>query len=346
MPFSSRLSPLGLVLLALAACTDSPVAPLEDVETADRKRPPTTTPAASSPSENPLSGARFFVDPYSNARKQVAAWQSTRPLDAAEVEKIAAQPMAFWIGTWFSDVRAATNDVVTRSVAAGAVPVLVLYNIPQRDCGSYSAGGAGSADAYRTYIAQVAGGMGGRKSVVILEPDAISNASCLSAADQELRFTLIREAVVTLKNAGGLVYIDAGHAAWLSVSTAAERLKRAGIENAQGFALNVSNFQSNAANASYGSSVSVLVGGKHFVIDSSRNGMGPNGAEWCNPDGRALGTTPTAATNHALIDAFLWVKRPGESDGTCNGGPAAGNWWGDYALGMAKRTTTTMLAAP
>jgi endoglucanase len=56
-----------------------------------------------------------------------------------------------------------------------------------------------------------------------------------------------------------------------------------------------------------------------------------------NPDGRALGSGPGTLTGHPLAVAYLWVKRPGESDGTCNGGPAAGAWWADYALGLARR---------
>ena len=39
----------------------------------------------------------------------------------------------------------------------------------------------------------------------------------------------------------------------------------------------------------------------------------------------------------SLLDAFVWIKRPGESDGTCNGGPPAGSWWPEYALGLAQR---------
>ena len=43
-----------------------------------------------------------------------------------------------------------------------------------------------------------------------------------------------------------------------------------------------------------------------------------------------------AAQGHPLADAFLWVKTPGESDGTCNGGPRAGEWWADYALELSR----------
>ncbi len=74
------------------------------------------------------------------------------------------------------------------------------------------------------------------------------------------------------------------------------------------------------------------------VIDTSRNGNGSaTGGEWCNPAGRALGNTPSVSSGQPLIDAYLWIKAPGESDGTCNGGPSAGGWWADYALGLAQR---------
>ena len=86
----------------------------------------------------------------------------------------------------------------------------------------------------------------------------------------------------------------------------------------------------------YGKQLSAAVGGKHFVIDTSRNGLGP-ATTWCNPSGEALGARPNAATGQTRVDAYLWVKRPGESDGTCNGGPAAGTFWADYALGLAQR---------
>ena len=71
-------------------------------------------------------------------------------------------------------------------------------------------------------------------------------------------------------------------------------------------------------------------------MDTSRNGRGaaPGGA-WCNPPGRLLGAAPTASTGNPLIDGYLWIKRPGESDGTCNGGPPAGTWWPAYALELA-----------
>ena len=343
----SRIFALSGAIMGLGACADAGViepALGPDTATVSIEVTPPVTATPAPVAANPFEGHGFYVDPNSNAASQVAQWRSTRAVDALELEKIANTAQAFWLNGWNADVQAAADQIVTRSQAAGAMPVLVLYNIPQRDCGSYSAGGTANADAYRSWIGKVAAGIKQRKTVIILEPDALAGASCLSAADQALRFTLLRDAVLVLSAAGGVVYIDAGHPAWLSTATAADRLKRAGIDYAQGFSLNVSNFHTNASNASYGTTLSNLVGGKHFVIDSSRNGAGP-GSTWCNPAGRALGTAPTWRTNHALIDAFLWIKRPGESDGTCSGGPKSGAWWADYALGMAQRTSGAMLAA-
>jgi endoglucanase len=145
--------------------------------------------------------------------------------------------------------------------------------------------------------------------------------------------------VSTLRaNSGTLVYIDAGHSHWQTAATMATRLANAGVATANGFALNVSNFYYTSEQASYGDAISALVGGRHYVIDTSRNGLGSAGdALWCNPEGRALGERPTTSTGRSLADAYLWVKVPGESDGACNGYPASGTWMPEYALGLAQR---------
>ena len=143
-------------------------------------------------------------------------------------------------------------------------------------------------------------------------------------------------------NGQAKVYLDGGHARWQSASTMASRVLAAGIASAAGFTLNVSNFITDADNVTYGAQVSTLTGGKHFIIDTSRNGNGSANGAWCNPQGSALGAAPTAKTGHPLVDAFLWIKRPGESDGKCNGGPNAGRFWGEYALNLAKRQPASL----
>ena len=285
---------------------------------------------------NLFSGAKLFVDPASSAKRQADAWRKTRPADAALMDRIAAQPLTQWMGGWNVDIGRDVANAVSRITGANALPIFVAYNIPNRDCGQYSAGGAGGADAYKRWIRAFANGIGNRRAVVILEPDALAGMSCLNAAQQQERMDLIHDAVRVLKAKGAAVYIDAGHAKWVNPADMANRLNRAGISEADGFSLNISNFLGTSVNVAYGMEVSKRVGGKHFIVDTSRNGQNATDAgNWCNPSGQRLGQTPTTHTGNPLVDAFLWVKAPGESDGTCGGGPAAGKWWAEYALGLA-----------
>jgi endoglucanase len=285
---------------------------------------------------NLFSGARLYVDPASAAKRQADAWRNSRPADAALMDKIASQPIAQWVGGWNVDIGRDISNAVSRITGANSLPVFVAYNIPGRDCGQYSAGGANGSDAYKRWIRAFANGLGGRRAVVILEPDALAGMNCLSKPLQEERVNLIHDAVRVLKAKRAAVYIDAGHARWVEPGEMANRLNRAGIADADGFSLNISNFLGNSVNIAYGTEVSKRVGGKHFIIDTSRNGTNSSSAgNWCNPQGQRVGSAPTTRTGNPLVDAFLWIKTPGESDGTCGGGPAAGKWWAEYALGLA-----------
>ncbi|CAM5670590.1 glycoside hydrolase family 6 protein [Streptomyces violaceorubidus] len=189
----------------------------------------------------------------------------------------------------------------------------------------------------------MAKGIGDRAATVVLEPDAVLHLvdGCTPQEFHEERYDLLKGAVDklgALKNQGvpGRGQHGLGHPDQIF-----DPLKRAGIDQADGFAVNVSNFYRTEDSIAYGKQLSAKVGGKHFVIDTSRNGNGPytEGApdeRWCNPPGRALGETPTTKTADPLVDAYLWVKRPGESDGECKGGPKAGEWYPEYALKLAQ----------
>src|SRR5690606_3998627 len=127
------------------------------------------------------------------------------------------------------------------------------------------------------------------------------------------------------------------HPFWVNAEEMAGRLRMVSVDRARGFALNVSNFISTEDNVRYGNYLSSLLGGKKYVIDTSRNGNGPDqNLVWCNPNGRALGQMPQIVSGRSALDAFLWIKYPGESDGTCNGVPTPGVLWLEYALSLAK----------
>jgi endoglucanase len=283
------------------------------------------------------SGTTLFVNPDSPAAQKVREWSGWTE-GATLMSKIATGAESKWFGNWNSNIYNDINSYVQKATDANATAVLVAYNIPQRDCGGYSSGGSSSESAYKNWINSFAGGIGDKKAIVVLEPDALAQMDCLSSSDQNRRTALLSYAVSTLKSKPNVqVYLDAGHPYWKSPNEIANRLKSANISKADGFSLNVSNFITTDENKTYGKKVSDLVGGKHFVIDTSRNGSGSN-SEWCNPWGRSLGAKPTTSTGDSTVDAYLWIKVPGESDGTCNGGPSAGVFWADYALDLARNT--------
>jgi endoglucanase len=309
--------------------------------------------AVTSPAtRNPLGGAQLYVDPTSDAAVQVRRWMAQgRSADARVLARIAGRPVATWVTAGPMPVQTKVDAMVSRAAAVGRLPVLVAYNIPHRDCGSFSAGGAATAQEYLDWIRGFAAGIRSRRVVVIVEPDAVAHTvdGCADRAEQ--RYALLRRAIAALKATGSAtVYLDAGNPGWITdTARLAAALRQAGVGQADGFALNVANFLTTGDNIAFGDRLSDALGGRsHFVIDTSRNGAGPvtgagvnGGPRWCNPPGRALGPAPTTNTGRPRLDALLWIKNPGESDGACRPGePPAGRWWPQYALDLARASSS------
>ena len=400
----------------------------------------------------------FYVPKVNQgATRQIARLTSLgRRPDARLIRKMTQTPQAVWFteGTP-KRVQQAVKNTVQRAAGKGQLPVLVAYNIPFRDCAQFSAGGATTVAEYKAWIDGFAKGIGNRPAVVILEPDGLGiipwydplgsadGSSALEwcqpaeadpATATAERFEMLNYAVDALKSRPNVrVYLDGTHSGWLNVGDASHRLAQAGVERADGFYLNVSNYHYTANLVHYGNWISsciayatavtpgdfngcpnqywnggplpakiaVLLGewtgvalssygewsdesddpalntsginlryanmlgavepAAHFVIDTSRNGMGPwqppagvypDAQDWCNPPDRGLGLRPTADTGSEMVDAYLWVKIPGESDGECTRGlgpagttidpvwglinPAAGRWFPEMALDLVR----------
>src|SRR5437868_14973898 len=136
---------------------------------------------------NPFAGRKLYVDPNSTAKRQAETLRRSRPQDAALLQQIADRPVARWLGDWVNDIGREVDNAVSTITSAGALPVFVAYNIPGRDCGLYSAGGAHGSDAYRKWIHDFANGIRGRSAIVVLEPDALAGMDCLSAQGRQDR---------------------------------------------------------------------------------------------------------------------------------------------------------------
>jgi endoglucanase len=292
-----------------------------------------SAPSAGAVTGSPLPGAQLLVPSHNTARDAANRLRSTRPDDARLLDHIAREPVAHWVSR--AHAREASHRIAVEARRSGRVPVVVAYALPNLDC---RGGGASSSAEYRRYISQMAAGLGRVRAAVILEPDALPAMDCLDAAGRRARTSLMRWAVRHFNAASrAAVYIDGGNAIWKRPATMAPRLRAAGVREARGFSVNVSNFVQTDRSVAFARDLAGRIGGGvKAVIDVGRNGNGP-GSDPCNPPGRALGQPPTTRTGDPVIDALLWVKPPGTSDGTCNGGPPAGRFWVEYALGLARQ---------
>ncbi|MFJ4370068.1 glycoside hydrolase family 6 protein [Streptomyces chartreusis] len=314
--------------------------------------PPTRTREKATPTPSPTRAGRKQSTAVVSARlyrhpdSQVLEWVRDNPADprhAVIESRIAAQPAAVWFADFTPDtITARVRAVTSGGSALGRVPVVVPYAIPDRDCGGYSEGGAPGLDAYDAWIDRFAAGLGSGDVIVVLEPDSIAQADCLSERARADRFASLARAgrVMKAANPRARVYYDAGHSGWNAPARQADWLRRAGAAStasSDGVFSNVSNFRTTSAEIAYDRQVLDALDGPASlgaVIDTSRNGAGaPADGEWCDPSGRKLGRAPTLATGESRIDAYLWVKLPGESDG-CKGRP--GTFTASYAYELAR----------
>ncbi|MFJ9519918.1 glycoside hydrolase family 6 protein [Kitasatospora sp. NPDC101801] len=280
----------------------------------------------------------FYLDPDNSALR----WANANPGDGRATairSSIADTPAARWFGNWSGDIGSAAGAYVGRADSYDKLPVLVAYNIPNRDvCAGQSGGGAGSRAAYDSWIAAFAGGIGNRPALVVLEPDALGHESCMTSGQVTERNAMLRNAIAQFKAKAPntWVYLDAGNPGWIGASTMAQQLAAAGVGEAHGFSLNVSNYFRTDQDGSYGNAVNSALSSygytKPFVVDTSRNGNGSDG-QWCNPAGRRIGAPPQRGGGAEML---LWIKIPGESDGNCGAGAgsSAGQFLPEVAYKM------------
>ena len=254
--------------------------------------------------------------------------------------KIFEHPVSFWYGErngkTIEKLSASLTRLFTRT--APQLPVLVVFNLPNRDMGHYSKGGATSWSSYMRFLEDFTDGLGSNEVIIIYEPDALPHSTLMSDFEAEWRIKIMKRGLETLTRSNAHVYIDIGHSNWLSPKEANELLDKVSNDKVRGFAVNVSNYRSTQESLEWGSKVCEHRPNDHFIVDTSRNGNGPHGNEWCNPPGRSLGLPPTCDTGNEKCDAFLWIKIPGESDGKANKGPKAGKFWGEMAEELVTNT--------
>jgi len=330
------------------------------------------------------STQNFFVnDIYRNPRF-IEEVESSIPLLSPELqekaEKVKDVPTAVWLA-WDG----APGEVAGHLEAAGPsqTVVFLLYMIPTRDCNSQaSAGGASGLDVYKGYVDDISNTIRSYPNtnvVMVVEPDTLGNLVTGTSEACKNVHTLHKNALSYAVDVFGSmdnvsVYLDAAHGMWLSEyadETAAvirEILDNAPNGKIRGFSTNVSNYQPIYTEYEYylrlTESLKALgVTGMHFILDTGRNGVDVYESfgqtkTWCNYIGTGLGERPKGNpdADMPLIDAYMWLKTPGEADGSAVGdradpvcaredslqlSPDAGSWFHDYFVQLLENAQPT-----
>ncbi|MFL6576191.1 MAG: glycoside hydrolase family 6 protein [Povalibacter sp.] len=316
---------------------------------------------------------RLYVDWFGSA---ISSASQLTGQDRSNAVLIAGNPIATWITSGTpAQVQARAAKLVADAAAENSVPVIVAYNVPFRDCQQYSSGGAANTAEYKAWINGLAAGIGSAKAVVLVEPDglgiiphytSINGAKdwcqpaelnpATAAADRFEQLNYAVDALTALPNTA--VYLDGTHSAWLGSGDIAHRLVQAGVQRADGFFLNVSNYERTDHLQKYGAWVAKCI---HYGTNTAEGGWRLGHFDWCasqyypaNPnDFSTWGLTdqwytdnvdnaanpPTAATlRHFVMD----TSRNGQGPWT----PPAGQyndpevWCNPPGRGLGDRPTT------
>lgn len=269
------------------------------------------------------------------------------PQYAKELDQLADMPKMDWITS--SSLVPTVGPRITAANVAARYAQFVVYALPDRDLGSHSAGGEADGAAYRALIDAFAAQVSGRRSIILLEPDAVSMIDRMGSLDRDARYELLRYATKKLRG-----YLDAGSNNWIPAPEQAKRLVLAGIADADGFALNTSGTQWVNDEHAYAQAIiaelaELGITGKGYVIDIGRDGVGPldqwemtpgdpfflppdhpdkDDQHWLNSEGRGIGgiagveraTSNVNQAAHPGCDGLMVAKGPGGSDGKDNRG--------------------------
>jgi cellulose 1,4-beta-cellobiosidase len=257
--------------------------------------------------------------------------------------------------------------------------------------GELTAEGGGEERYKREFIDPIAAQFqahGSQKIVAIIEPDSLPNLvtnmnvpKC--AASEQVYRRSVAYAIEKLSMPHVYLYLDAAHSGWLGWEGNRDRAAQVfreilnaagGVDKIRGFATNVANYTSldggegNQLDSSnpcpdemtyvkrLSRSLSAVgINNAGFIIDTGRNGrtgIRKVWGSWCNVRGAGLGERPRASPA-PLIDAYYWVKPPGESDGvsdpsaprfdsncqssdSAQGAPQAGQWFQSFFVGLVQ----------
>ena len=301
-----------------------------------------------------LSWARFSEQIHSGYLAGRLAGKPGLAARVAALSKIAAQPEAqrfsiYSMGGGPGAIFSQAEKIFCHNLTAdpGSIPIINTYFLhPALGGCPTPAQVSAYTPTFQRRIDEMAAATGRRPAVYLLELDALGSSSCyarsgsLPAWEAMLRYEVDKMAALPHT----VVYLEAGYSDSNSPGYTARALNAIGIGHIRGFFTNDTHINWTINEVRWAEKISRMTRGAHYIVNTAQNGNGPlmnrnrvryGNEDLCNPPGRGLGPLPTTNTGFPHADAFLWTHMPGNSSGSCNGGPAAGKFWVGRAIDMA-----------
>ena len=271
------------------------------------------------------------------------------------LEKIAREPQAMRISSFSqggspAGIYSQTRKLFCTIMRADphSVPIVSTYFL-HPELGGCGTAAQINADrpTFESQVDAMARAIGRRPVALFLELDFVGSSSCMVRSGGLHAWEALGRYVATTFEARPhtVVYLVGGYSDSNNAAYAARLLNAAGIRRIQGFFTNDTHIQWTSHELAYARAIAARTHGAHFVINTAQNGRGPllnrhpvtEGVEdLCNPPRRGLGipdTTSPGLDRH--LDALAWITPPGNSSGSCNGGPPSGSFWPARAEALA-----------
>lgn len=314
------------------------------------------------PPPRPNKGKKLYAPPWrAEIARLVARCATSREVSCGELSWLTAQPHAYWMGfdTLQEDLQN-LHAIILGALAEGTVPTIVLYSLPDRECG----GGIRNhtrvtVDDYKLWIALIATAVryyGNAPINIIIEPGGL--ARVITHTDElchmrrksevlEERVELIRYVLWNFidqdrrknrHNPNVRLFLDVGGPDTLLAPHSKLAMTRA-LKNIlrsaefDGVSVNVSGRASFDESAAWGKEIIDLLSGQikrklTLAIDISR--AGSTGEKGCNAPGAKLDSEPpTLSHAQEKVELAMMIHDPSTSDGDregCRGGAPAGEF--------------------
>ena len=289
---------------------------------------------------------------WAQFQQQHAAAIAANP-QAALLAKIADEPEAnrfslYSEGGGPGAIYGQVHKIVCDNLAAdpGTIPIFTTFFLYQAGYCETKHEILAHRGTFERQIDEMARGIDRRPAVMLLELDAVGASMCMQQNgalpywEGDMSYEIDKLAALPHT----VIYMEAGYADGNSPRYTARVLNAVGINKIRGFWTNDTHEDWTINEVHWGERVSQLTHGADFIVNTATNGQGPlvpahrvhDGNEvLCNAPDRGTGPLPQVNPGFADVDAFLWTAPPGNSSGSCNGGPPSGTFWPAKAESMA-----------